>query len=212
MSLQVTDLACSRSGQLLFSGIGLALGPGSIAHVRGPNGSGKSSLLLALAGILPPARGTVLWNGEPMFSECVAYAGHLDGLKPALTLRENLVAWARILGADPAQVPFALEALGISHCSNAPAGRCSAGQRRRAALARVLVAARPIWLLDEPSATLDPTGNAILSDLLRQHQDTGGIALIATHDLLPPEPGHVVDIGQARAPASVPDDALAWLL
>ena len=206
MSLEVSDLACRRVGQTLFADISIALAPGSIAHVRGPNGSGKSSLLLAIAGILPPARGSVLWNGMPICAEVVAYAGHRDGLKPALSLRENLRAWAGILGSKDAPVENALNCLGITHCSDLPAGQCSAGQRRRAALARVLIAGRPLWLLDEPSATLDPAGHSVLGRILRQHRDTGGIAIVATHDALQPEPMHVVDIAEARPAYVLPEE------
>ena len=211
MSLRVSELACSRAGRPLFAGVNVALDPGGIAHVRGPNGCGKSSFLLALAGILPPAQGNILWNGEPLHSECVAYAGHLDGLKPTLSLRENLAAWARILGADPGRLPQAVDTVGISHCADAPAAHCSAGQRRRAALARVLIAGRPLWLLDEPSATLDPSGLAMLNGMLRKHQEAGGISLVATHEALTPEPGQLVDIGRARPAGVAMDEADAWM-
>ncbi len=206
MSLEVSNLACRRGGQILFAGINLALVPGNIAHVSGPNGSGKSSLLLAIAGILAPEHGRVLWNGQPINAEVVAYAGHLDGLKPALSLRENLHAWAGILGTNSARIENALTCLGIAHCSDLPAGGCSAGQRRRAALARVLIADRPLWLLDEPTATLDPSGHSILGSVLQQHRDAGGIAIVATHDALLPEPTQVVDIAETRSTDVVLDE------
>ena len=212
MSLLVADLACSRAGRALFAGLSIEMEPGSIAHVHGPNGSGKSSFLLAAAGILPPAGGTVLWREEPVQSDIVAYAGHLDGLKPTLSLRENLNAWAGILGGDPANVEDALRCLGIAHCADAEAGRCSAGQRRRAALARVRIAGRPLWLLDEPAATLDPAGHILLEGLLKAHQEAGGVTLIATHSPLEPKPAHIVDIAQFPPGDPSRQDSSWWLL
>ena len=211
MSLLVADLACSRAGRALFAGVSIEMGPGSIAHVHGPNGSGKSSFLLAAAGILPPARGTVLWREEPVRSDIVAYAGHLDGLKPSLSLRENLEVWAGILGGDSAGVEDALHRLGIAHCADAEAGRCSAGQRRRAALARVRVAGRPLWLLDEPAATLDPAGLSVLEGLLKEHQEAGGVTLIATHAPLVPNPAHIIDIAQFPPAHPTRQDPSGWL-
>ncbi len=211
MSLHIADLACSRAGRNLFAGLNIELGPGSIAHIHGPNGSGKSSFLLAAAGILPPVKGAVLWREEPVRSEIVAYAGHLDGLKPSLTLRENLEAWAGILGGDPASVGDALQCLGIAHCADAEAGRCSAGQRRRAALARVRIAGRPLWLLDEPAATLDPAGHVLLEGLLKKHQESGGVTLIATHAPLGPKPAHIVDIAQFPPVDPSRQDPSGWL-
>ncbi len=172
----------------------LTLEPGEICHVRGPNGSGKSSLLLTLAGSLPPVEGEVSWNDAPLPADGVALAGHLDGLKPALTLRENLDFWSSVLGAAGGSVSQALATLRIEHCADVPAVRCSAGERRRAALARVFLTGRPIWLLDEPGATLDPAGRSILRRLLSDHVRAGGYALVATHDALPPEPSRVIDL------------------
>ena len=211
MGLQIDDLACSRNGRLLLSGVNLALERGNLAHVRGANGSGKTTLLMTLAGILPPARGVILWDDEPVQPDCIAYAGHLDGMKPVLTLRENLEAWSRILGpAKTERVSGALEILGIESCADTPAGHCSAGERRRAALARVLLADRPLWLLDEPGAALDSSGTAILGDLLRAHLEEGWCALISAHVLLSPEPAVVVDLGATGK--SAPIDPQGWFL
>ena len=205
MHLRLTNLACSRAGRRLFAGIHLDLAPGGIAHVRGPNGSGKSSLLLVVAGLLPAEAGSVHADGEPLRPESVAFAGHRDGLKPALTLAENLHAWAGILGAGAGAVPGALAALHLTHRADTPAGQCSAGECRRAALARVWLTGRPLWLLDEPGATLDADGRRLLGRLLAGHRQAGGTALIATHDRLPPAPAAVIELA-----APSPDSAEGW--
>ena len=201
-------LACDRAGHRVFAGLAFELRAGEIAHLRGPNGSGKSSLLAVLAGLLPAAAGNVRIDGQPagagMLTAAAAYAGHQDGLKPALTLQENLVGWLRILGAEETGGEAALARMGIAARAGTPARFCSAGERRRAALARVFATGRPVWLLDEPAASLDADGIKRLSAALAGHAASGGLAVVATHQPLTPTPAVTVELaaGTFRDPDS----------
>lgn len=210
MNLSVLRLACRRGGRVLFADLDLELRDGMILHVRGPNGAGKSSLLAILAGLLPPISGLIRIDGQTARPESLAracaWAGHLDGLKPALSMRENLTCWLRILGAAAADPDAALRQFGLAGRADTPVRDCSAGERRRAALARVVAAGRPLWLLDEPSASLDEDGNARLSEALRAHAAGGGLAVVATHRALEPAPDRVIALDDhapdaAAAPA-----------
>ena len=196
MGLSLRGIACRRAGLPVFSGISLELRAGSIAHVRGPNGSGKSSFLAVIAGLIPLSEGEGNYGEVPLSSggiaECVAYAGHLDALKPALTLRQNLEAWTRILGGQAGYTDTALNLFALGERADVPAGLCSAGERRRAALARMLASGRPLWLLDEPTASLDTKACACLSDALAEHVSMGGCAVIALHGQLQPEPSNTI--------------------
>ncbi len=181
MTLAVTALACTRGGRRVLAGVGFTLAPGETLLLRGPNGAGKSTLLRALAGLLP-ATGTVTLDGRPLdtdsAAETVAYLGHLDAVKPQLTVAENLRFWAAIAGgtAGPAIAAFDLAAI-----ADQPARLCSAGQKRRLALARLVVAPRRLWLLDEPTVSLDSTAEAQFLAAVRAHAAAGGMAVIATH-------------------------------
>jgi len=189
------DLVVERSGRRLLSGLSFALAGGEALAVTGPNGSGKSTLLRVLAGLLRPVAGRVRIEG---FGESgdppglhAHYLGHLDGLKTALTAAENLMFWAAMLqepggrigradqkGLDP---QTALSRLGLGHAADLPVAYLSAGQKRRAALARLLTAQRPVWLLDEPTTALDLASQRRFGDLLRDHLAQGGLAIVATH-------------------------------
>ncbi|MEO1494140.1 MAG: heme ABC exporter ATP-binding protein CcmA [Pseudomonadota bacterium] len=187
MELVVQDLQCRRGGRLVLDGTGFTVPGGRAAVVRGPNGAGKSTLLRALAGILPISDGSVrlgditLTGDRSGYQEQVAYAGHLDAVKPALTVGQNLGIWAGIHGAKSGRVAEALGHFGIEHISDRPAAQCSAGQKRRLGLARLMVLDRPLWLLDEPTVSLDTASSELVSDLVRRHCAGGGIALVATH-------------------------------
>jgi heme exporter protein A len=186
MRLVVEDLAGARGGRTLFEALGFALSPGDALVVTGPNGSGKSTLLRILAGLLPPQRGGVRMEGAEDGDAGAAshYLGGRTGMKPALTLAENLGFWRDFLGADGLAAGDALDRVGLGAIGDLPFGVLSTGQRQRAALARLLVARRPVWLLDEPSSGLDAAGDALLGRLMREHLAGGGMLVAATHQAL----------------------------
>jgi heme exporter protein A len=173
----------------LFSGLDFALPAGEALVVTGPNGAGKSSLLRAIAGLLPLASGRIaLEGGDPELGAGAQahYAGHADAQKGALTARENLAFWAATLqgeSAGPAPIgpEAALDRLGLAHVLDFPVGYLSAGQKRRVALARLLVARRPLWLLDEPTSALDAAAQARFAEIMRAHLAAGGLIVAATH-------------------------------
>ena len=185
MRLLASGLACVRGAKSIFAGVEFALKRGEALILVGPNGAGKSSLLRIVAGLLRPAAGRlVLENGDPdlTIAEQAHYLGHRDPLKPSLSVAENLDFWARLLGGDAGLAPgAALEAIGLLALSDIPAGYLSAGQRRRLALARLIVVRRPIWLLDEPSSALDAAGQGRLLELMQSHLAEGGLIVAATH-------------------------------
>jgi heme exporter protein A len=159
---------------------------GQALLILGVNGSGKSSLLRAVAGFLPLASGTFALEGgaaEAGIGEQAHYLGHADALKSALTAGENLAFWADALGGDSARAAWiaALDRLGLAHVADFPARALSAGQKRRVALARLLVAPRPIWLLDEPTTALDAAAQRQFAVAMREHLAGGGLILAATH-------------------------------
>ena len=173
-SLAFRDVACRRGGRLLFEELSFALTPGQAALVTGPNGAGKSSLVRLAAGLLAPAAGTVGSGGErALLTEAAA-------LDPELSLSAALRFWAQLDGRSDA-VPAALGALGLADLGQVPVRLLSTGQRRRAALARIVASAAPVWLLDEPANGLDLASVATLEALIAAHRAGGGIALVATH-------------------------------
>ncbi|HEY8595896.1 MAG TPA: heme ABC exporter ATP-binding protein CcmA [Devosiaceae bacterium] len=182
--LVVADLACRRGEREIFTGLSFTANPGEIVLLRGPNGAGKSTLLLALCGFLTPAAGRIDWQGgdpERDFGEDLHFIGHLSAIKPSLTLAENLEFWADMLGGMRERVASALDLAGLGGLADYPASVLSAGQSRRLALARLLVAPRPVWLLDEPTAALDSAGDRWVASLIDEHVANGGIAIAATH-------------------------------
>jgi heme exporter protein A len=184
MRLLADSLTLERGGRRLFAGLSFSAGAGEALVVTGPNGAGKSSLLRGLAGFLEFASGGVrLEGGDPDagLQEQIHYLGHADSLKSALTAGENLAFWAGMLGGDAAQVAPALARLGLPHVADFPVRALSAGQKRRVALARLLVAPRPLWLLDEPTTALDAGAQALFAEIMRGHLLGGGIVVAATH-------------------------------
>jgi heme exporter protein A len=194
MELTVSGLACARGGVLLLEGVTLALPAGQALILRGPNGIGKTTLLRTIAGLQPAEAGSV-----SAAADSLAYAAHADGLKGALTAEENLAFWAAINGQGG--VEAALTAMDLRALRDRPARNLSAGQKRRLGLARLLVTGRPVWLLDEPTVSLDVASVALFAGVLRGHLASGGSALVATHvDLGLPEAG-VLDLTPFRARA-----------
>ncbi len=150
--------------------------------VTGPNGVGKTTLLRALAGFVRPDEGAIQVEGEDMgLPQLSHFVGHRDGLKAALTVRENLALAPALLGGTGATVMEAAERLDLLRLLDLPAGVLSAGQRRRTALARLLVARRPVWLLDEPTSALDTVSQGAAAALMAEHVAAGGIVIAATH-------------------------------
>jgi heme exporter protein A len=167
-----------------LSGLAFSVAAGESLLVTGPNGAGKSSLLRLVAGLVPLAGGRIaLEGGDPELTvgEQAHYLGHLDAVKPALSVQENLGFWGRFLGDMDASIDAALAAVGLDAISHLPAGYLSAGQRRRLSIARLIAVRRAIWLLDEPISALDATGQAALAALMAQHLAGGGMILAATH-------------------------------
>ena len=191
MRLSAHEIAIERGGRRILSGVSFEARAGQALLLVGPNGSGKSSLLRAVAGFLPLAAGTFALEGgaaEAGIGEQAHYLGHADALKSALTAGENLAFWADALGGDSARAAWiaALDRLGLAHVADFPARALSAGQKRRVALARLLVAPRPIWLLDEPTTALDAAAQRQFAVVMREHLAGGGLILAATHAPLGP--------------------------
>ena len=183
LQLSATGLGCVRGSRNIFENINFELCSGGALILVGPNGSGKSSLLRLIAGLLRPAAGVIVLDGalDSIIAEQAHYLGHLDALKPALTVEENLSFWTRYLGEAAAPCGPALATVGLDALGALPAAYLSAGQRRRLSLARLIAVPRPIWLLDEPASALDVAGTEKLAGLMRAHLSGGGMIVAATH-------------------------------
>jgi len=182
MLLTLQKLAIARGGLRILAGLDLSVGAGQALILRGPNGIGKTTLLRTIAGLQPPLEGQVTLPPEG-----AAYAGHADGLKATLTVTENLRFWASIYGQS--DIAGAVEAMDLQALTERPAQNLSAGQKRRLGLARLLVTGRRLWLLDEPTVSLDAASVALFGQAVRAHLAGGGAALMATH----------IDLGLAEA-------------
>jgi heme exporter protein A len=206
MRLRAWDLTIERGGRRVIAGLSFEAAAGVALIVTGANGAGKTSLLRALAGFLPIESGGFALDGgdsERTVGEQAHYLGHLDGVKTALTAGENLAFAAAMLGGDSSRKTqlAALTALGLPHVVDFPARLLSAGQRRRVALARLLVAERPLWLLDEPTTALDAGAQTALADLMRAHLKGGGILLAAVHGDLGLNGARELRLGSTREAA-----------
>lgn len=201
MRLSAADLACHRGGRDVFSGVGFAVASGEVLAVTGRNGAGKSSLLRIVIGLLRAAQGRlVLEDGDPelTIAEQAHYLGHRDALKPALSVGENLRFWAGFFGGKAAEIEPALDAVGLHALADLPAAYLSAGQRRRLSIARLLAVKRPIWLLDEPTSTLDASAQQRLAGFMRAHLTGGGLILAATHGSLGLQDARELRLGDAE--------------
>jgi heme exporter protein A len=174
MDLTLSNLACARGGLTVLDGISFTLKPGHAIVLQGPNGIGKTTLLRTIAGLQPAHSGQIV--ADP---DSIAYAAHADGLKPTLTAQENLAFWAAIFGTK--DIARALSAMQLTPLANRPAATLSAGQKRRLGLARLLITGRPIWLLDEPTVSLDAASTALFVTMITAHLGQGGSAIIASH-------------------------------
>ncbi len=195
MTLDVSDLACARGGVPVLEGVGFTLAAGQALLLQGPNGCGKTTLLRTLAGLQPALAGQI--SAPP---ESIAYAAHADGLKATLSVAENLTFWARIFGTEG--IETALTQFNLRDLADRPAQNLSAGQKRRLGLARLLVTGRPIWMLDEPTVSLDVASVALFGQAVQAHLATGGSALMATHIDL----GFTADVLDVGAFRAVPRD------
>ncbi len=185
MKLVVDDLAADRGSGLIFENISFSLGDGEGLVVTGPNGAGKSTLIRAVAGLLRPAHGTARIEDETgTWTDLAAashYLGPINAMKPALTVRENLAFWQAFAGKPAMTIDEVLRTVGLEHTGDLPFSYLSTGQRRRIAIAKLLLNWRPVWLLDEPTSGLDAASERHFAGLVRDHMKTGGIVVAATH-------------------------------
>ena len=196
------NVSCIRGDRAVFAGLSFICRSGAPLVVRGANGAGKSTLLRLVAGLIRPSGGHFQWHDgadrPPPEPDLFHYVGHQEGLKPAFSVRQNLDFWARFMGG-PGLSPQddALDKWQVRSIAHIPTQFLSAGQRKRTTLARLLLVDRPIWLLDEPTVSLDAAGRAILQDVMVAHAARGGLIMIATHDEMTLPGGQVLELSQA---------------
>jgi len=196
-----TDLTCIRAGRIVFDGLSFGIHAGDVLYLKGPNGSGKSSLLRVMAGLLRPTAGKISWDGrntrdEPEdFRNQSHYIGHRDAVKGAFTVRENLSFWASMAGGNTrsATLDGALQTFALDSLADLPARFLSAGQTRRLNLARLLATSAPLWILDEPSTSLDAVNAEALRAAVQRHTAEGGLVVMATHEKIT-EGGQLLDL------------------
>jgi heme exporter protein A len=188
----VTNLAARRGEDRLFSGVDFTMQSGDALVLTGRNGTGKSTLIRVMAGLLPADEGMVKVTSSgsdvPRPAEAMHYLGHRNAMKREMTVEENLIFWKRFMGEFAGGVGLApaeaAHRLGLATLLHLPFGYLSAGQQRRMAMAKLLVAWRPVWLLDEPTAALDRQSDALFAAIMKEHLDRGGIIVAATHQEL----------------------------
>jgi heme exporter protein A len=182
--LTAEAVTIERGGRIVIDTVSFKVGAGEALILTGPNGAGKTTLIRALAGFLQPTAGTIRLDGadddKDQLTYC-HYVGHRDAIKSKLTVSENVAFWAGYLGGSTATVEPALDACGLADLAAVPAAYLSAGQKRRLGLARLLSAPRPVWLLDEPTTSLDAHHQRTFAALIEQHRAAGGIIVAATH-------------------------------
>ena len=185
LCLKTHALSVGRGETVIARNVTLSVPAGTALMLRGPNGAGKSTLLLTLAGLLQPLEGSIVLEGhDEDFGPAFHHCGHRNAIRPRLSVLETLDFWAGINGSPALPHLDALDRVGLSKQAKIDAAYLSAGQQRRLALARLLVSARPVWLLDEPTSALDTDGQALLAGLISDHLGQGGLAVIASHDAI----------------------------
>jgi heme exporter protein A len=198
--LQAANLECRRGDRLLFCGLDFGIDAGTLLHVRGCNGSGKTTLLRTLCGLFTQDAGEVRWKGESIrtlaedYRSDLLYLGHLNGIKGDLTGVENLRLAATLAGdrVDSDAVWSALGRIGLTGFEDLPTRMLSQGQKKRVALARLILSRAPLWILDEPFTALDVDAVDLLQGLIAGHVAAGGLAVLTTHQEVP------LTAGQAR--------------
>ena len=186
--IQAQDLFFERSGRIIFSSVNLSLDVGQIIFIKGKNGSGKTSLLRCLAGFYKITSGKILWYGTEIlpayYSEklLISWLGHLDAIKGALTVKENLIFFAQIWSVNMDVFNESVTKLSFEKFMDFPASWLSAGEKRRLSLLRLSFCPAKIWILDEPSTFLDNENRDILIDIINTHLKNGGAIVCATHD------------------------------
>ncbi|PCI84642.1 MAG: heme ABC exporter ATP-binding protein CcmA [Hyphomicrobiales bacterium] len=202
----IQNLSAQKGERLLFEDIGFTLKTGQSLLLKGPNGSGKTTLLHILAGADQPKGGDVniytISSGETPRHDGVIgishFITHQDALKKSLTVRENLTFWTEYMGGDKTRIDSALRTVGLEPMPHILAARLSAGQKKRLMLARLLTISHPLWLLDEPSVSLDDDGQKLLTKLMQEHISAGGILIAASHLPLGIEFNHTLTLTGGR--------------
>ena len=181
--IKVSNLSISRGETILFSGLSTSISNGDILWIQGDNGIGKTTLLGALAGLNRADKGIIKWSANDhscQAGDICAYQPHQSYAKGALTAHEDLAFWAKLYGMS-SLTNRALEKVGLKEKANVPTQHLSAGQKRRLALAKLLISQKPIWIMDEPAAALDSDGTELIDNLVQTHVAKGGAAIIASH-------------------------------
>jgi heme exporter protein A len=182
-SIRVEALALSRGGRVLFENLSFAAASGAYVEVHGSNGSGKTSLLRAIAGFLKPSSGRIAFDGVEEPALALHFVGHANAVKREASVRDHLRFWAGLFGGAASE-KFVAQTLDLGRVLSLPVRVLSQGQARRLALARLIIAPRPVWLLDEPAAALDDAGKAVLNELIASHRASGGVVVAAVHEAL----------------------------
>ena len=182
-SIRVEAVTLQRGERVLVRDLSFAAAGGDLVEIRGANGSGKTTLLRALAGFFKPRAGRVVYEGVAEPALALHHVGHLNALKGAASVRAHLRYWAGLFGVARRD-DEALQRLGLTQQADLPARVLSQGQARRLALSRLVIAPRPVWLLDEPASSLDAEGRSVLSELIAAHRGAGGLVVAAVHDAL----------------------------
>nr|WP_086941085.1 cytochrome c biogenesis heme-transporting ATPase CcmA [Thaumasiovibrio occultus] len=188
--LEVKELACMRDERCLFSGLNFAVAAGELVQVEGRNGAGKTTLIRILTGLMRPDEGQVTWHGEPInevrdeYHHALLYIGHQAGVKPELTVLENLSYYQEVSQSGRCDLAEAIRSVGLFGYEDVMASQLSAGQQRRVALARLWMSEHPLWVLDEPFTAIDKRGVEILQQLFMRHAEQGGSVILTSHQAL----------------------------